>query len=238
MPSISICSAASLDSRSGAKPPSSPTARAEPAVVQRLLERVEDLGAHAQRLGERRRADRHDHELLEVDRVVGVRAAVEDVHHRHGQHVRRLAAEVAPQRQALLRRGGRARRRARRRGSRWRPAAPCSACRRGRSARGRGPAWSSASKPATASAISPLTLPTAFVTPLPPQASPPSRSSVASNSPVEAPDGTAARPVRAGAQARRRPRRSGCRGSRGSGGRGRVSIWLTGQVSSFRRARA
>src|SRR5215208_559652 len=56
------------------------------------------------------------------------------------------------------------------------------------------PSWSSASRPRTASAISPLTLPTACETPLPPQASPPSRSSVASNSPVEAPEGTAARP--------------------------------------------
>ena len=33
------------------------------------------------------RADRHDHELLEVDVRVGVRAAVEDVHHRHRQQV-------------------------------------------------------------------------------------------------------------------------------------------------------
>src|SRR5215208_1067500 len=61
------------------------------------------------------------------------------------------------------------------------------------SARSR-PAWSSASRPPIASAISPLTLPTAFVTPLPLHSRPPSRSSVASNSPVEAPDGTAARP--------------------------------------------
>ena len=76
---------------------------AQAAVVQRLLERVEDLGAHAQAVGERRRAARHDHELLEVDRVVGVRAAVEHVHHRHGQHVGGLAAEVAPERQPLLR---------------------------------------------------------------------------------------------------------------------------------------
>ncbi len=56
------------------------------------------------------------------------------------------------------------------------------------------PSWSVASRPATAWAISPLTFATARVTPLPSQASPPSRSSVASNSPVEAPDGTAARP--------------------------------------------
>ena len=105
MPSISACSAASLDSRSGAKPPSSPTAVLMPALAERLLERVEDLRARAQALRERRRADRHDHELLEVDRVVGVGAAVEHVHHRHRQHVRRLAAQVAPQRQVLLGRG-------------------------------------------------------------------------------------------------------------------------------------
>src|SRR3954452_19005427 len=63
---------------------------------------------------------------------------------------------------------------------------------RAMSARSR-PAWSVASRPATVSAISPLTFSTAFVTPLPPNASPPSRSSVASNSPGEAPLGTAAR---------------------------------------------
>ena len=56
------------------------------------------------------------------------------------------------------------------------------------------PAWLVASRPRTAVAISPLTFATAFVTPLPRKASPPSRSSVASYSPVEAPDGTAARP--------------------------------------------
>src|SRR5215211_2513794 len=56
------------------------------------------------------------------------------------------------------------------------------------------PCWSSASSPVTAAAISPFTFSTARRTPLPPQASPPSRSSTASNSPVEAPEGTAARP--------------------------------------------
>ena len=102
--------------------------------------------------------------------------------------------EVAPQRLALLRGGRLGRGRARRRGSRWRPGGPCSACRRGRSARGRARPGRARRGRATASAISPLTLATACVTPLPSQASPPSRSSVASNSPVEAPEGTAARP--------------------------------------------
>ena len=98
--------------------------------MQDLLERVVGLGAPAQRLGEGRRADRHDHELLEVDVVVGVRAAVEDVHHRHGQHVGVDAADVA------VERAGRARRRrpwprpATRRGWRWRPGGPCCRCRR------------------------------------------------------------------------------------------------------------
>ena len=54
--------------------------------------------------------------------------------------------------------------------------------------------------PISALAMSSLTFATALATPLPPQASPPSRSSVASNSPVEAPEGTAARPERPGVE--------------------------------------
>ena len=49
--------------------------------------------------GEVGRADRHDHELLEVDRVVGMHAAIDDVHHRHRQQPRRGAADIAVQRQ-------------------------------------------------------------------------------------------------------------------------------------------
>ena len=54
--------------------------------------------AHAQALRERARAARDDHELLEVDLVVCVGAAVEHVHHRHRQHACLRAAQVAPQR--------------------------------------------------------------------------------------------------------------------------------------------
>ena len=78
----------------------------EPAALQRPLERMEHLGAHAQPLGERGGAHRHDHELLEVHLVVRVRPAVQHVHHRHGQNARLLAAQVAPQRNARLGRGG------------------------------------------------------------------------------------------------------------------------------------
>src|SRR5690606_39473237 len=56
--------------------------------------------------GEGGGADRQDHELLEVDVVVGVRNAVDDVHHRHRQrHVRLVdGGDVLTQR--LLLRGG------------------------------------------------------------------------------------------------------------------------------------
>src|SRR5688500_10450755 len=49
--------------------------------------------------------------------------------------------------------------------------------------------------PSSASAMASLTWPTARRTPLPPKRSSPSRSSAASNCPVDAPDGTMARPV-------------------------------------------
>jgi hypothetical protein len=58
---------------------------------------VVDLGPHPQPLGERRGPDGHDHELLEVDVVVGVGAAVEHVHHRHRQHVGAEPAKGAVQ---------------------------------------------------------------------------------------------------------------------------------------------
>jgi hypothetical protein len=31
--------------------------------------------------------DRHHHEFLEIDRIVGMGAAVQDIHHRHRQQV-------------------------------------------------------------------------------------------------------------------------------------------------------
>ena len=83
------------------------------------------------------RADRRDHELLDVDVAVGVGAAVEDVHHRHRQQVRGRAADVAEQRQAGRLGGGPGDGELTRRGSRWRRAGTCPACRRGRSAAGR-----------------------------------------------------------------------------------------------------
>ena len=122
-------------------------------------------------------------------------AAVDHVQHRHRQRRRALAAEIAVERLRPPRRPPPSRPRARRRGSRSRRAAPCSACRRARSASGRAPPGRARRAPASSPAISPLTFATAFVTPLPPHSEPPSRSSTASCTPVDAPDGTAARPT-------------------------------------------
>ncbi len=92
-------SAARLLSRLGREAALVAEAGGQALLLQHRLERVVDLGARAQRLAEGRRADRRDHELLDVDVGVGVRAAVEDVHHRHRQQVGVGAADVAEQRQ-------------------------------------------------------------------------------------------------------------------------------------------
>ena len=113
-----------------------------PALFQYAGQRVKDLGAHANRVGERRRAERHDHELLHVDAGVGVLAAVEHVHHRHRQHAG-VRVEIAVERYAWPPRRRRGRLRATRRASRWRRAAdlfsvPSSSISRSSSARLRG----------------------------------------------------------------------------------------------------
>ena len=64
------------------------------------LQGVEYFGAHAQRFVKVGRTYGHDHEFLEVDGVVGVGAAVDDVHHRHGQACALGAADVAVERLA------------------------------------------------------------------------------------------------------------------------------------------
>ena len=74
----------------------------EAAVGEHLLQRVVDLRADSQAVGERLRADRHDHELLKVDRVGRVCAAVDHVEQRHRQGRRTVAAQVPEERHACL----------------------------------------------------------------------------------------------------------------------------------------
>ena len=137
-----------------------PQVRGEPAFVadagrmsglfQNRPERVEDLGAGPQRFGKRRRAERHDHELLQVDAAVRMRTAVQDVHHRRRQHVAAVRRRPATQSgqsvrtaagwRAPPRRGPRP---STRRAARWRRAGSWSACRRAPCSRLSSAAWSS-----------------------------------------------------------------------------------------------
>ena len=65
---------------------------------QVLFQSVENFRAPADRFLDRIRADRHNHEFLNVDRVVGMLAAVDDVHHRNRQSAGHGAAEVTVER--------------------------------------------------------------------------------------------------------------------------------------------
>src|SRR6266850_4344958 len=52
------------------------------------------LRANTQALAKTIRANWHNHELLEVDVIVGVRSAVDDVHHRHRQRACIWSTEI------------------------------------------------------------------------------------------------------------------------------------------------
>ena len=67
-------------------------------LLQHALQRVEGLRRPAQRLAEALRAHGHDHEFLKVHVRVGVRAAVQHVQHRSGQHAGIHSAQIAIQR--------------------------------------------------------------------------------------------------------------------------------------------
>ena len=69
-------------------------------VMQYFLERMEYLRPLAQGLFEGGCTHRNNHELLQVQVVIGMRAAVDHIHHGHGHLHRRHAAKVAVQRQA------------------------------------------------------------------------------------------------------------------------------------------
>ena len=73
-------------------------ARREPALVQHGLQVVEDLRADPEGVAEAVGAGRYDHELLQVEPVLRVRAPVDDVHERHREDARMGPAEPAIQR--------------------------------------------------------------------------------------------------------------------------------------------
>ena len=78
----------------------------ETAALEHGLEGVENFATAAQGLAEGGEPARHDHEFLEVNRGIGVRAAVDDIHHWHGENFGVRAAEVFEEGLAELRRRG------------------------------------------------------------------------------------------------------------------------------------
>ena len=59
---------------------------------------MKDFCAHAQSVMEMVGANRHDHEFLNIQRVVGMRTTIHDVHHWCWQQMRMDPAEIAPKR--------------------------------------------------------------------------------------------------------------------------------------------
>src|SRR5262245_24619410 len=68
-------------------------------ILQNLAQDVKRLGEHPDRVAERRRSQRHEHEFLEVESIGRVRAAIDDVRERHRQRVDGPGREVAVQRE-------------------------------------------------------------------------------------------------------------------------------------------
>ena len=75
-------------------------------IVQALFQRLQHFGAHPHGVGHGRGGDRLDHEFLDVDRIVGMFAAVDYVHHRHRKGAGIGAADVTIQRLTLIGRSG------------------------------------------------------------------------------------------------------------------------------------
>ena len=70
-----------------------------PLLLEHLPEPMENLGSRAQGLREARCPHRDDHELLNIDVVVCMGPAVEDVHHRDRQVARFVTTQVLVERQ-------------------------------------------------------------------------------------------------------------------------------------------
>src|SRR5690606_38218770 len=68
-------------------------------ILEALLERVENFRTITNSFTNGRSADRKNHEFLEIDRIVGMCAAIDDVHHGNRQDMGVCAADVAVKRQ-------------------------------------------------------------------------------------------------------------------------------------------
>ena len=62
---------------------------------------MKHFNAPAQGFRKRFRANRHNHEFLKVNVVVGMGAAIEDIHHGHGKDICGCAAKITKQRKLV-----------------------------------------------------------------------------------------------------------------------------------------
>ena len=76
--------------------------RVQPLFLQQRLERMKYLRRHPERLAEACRAHRHDHKFLQIQPIVGMGPAVDDIHQRHRQHSRIGPAKISVERLAGL----------------------------------------------------------------------------------------------------------------------------------------
>jgi hypothetical protein len=81
-----------------------PTLVSVAGLLQRAFQGMEDLRPCPQGLREALRADWQDHELLKVDRIIGMGAAIDDIHHRDGQNPGRRPHIAVKRQLACLRR--------------------------------------------------------------------------------------------------------------------------------------
>src|SRR5438270_347286 len=65
------------------------------ALFEHAFQCVKDFNAPAQRIRKRLCADRHNHEFLKINVVIGMSAAVEVRHHRSWQRVGASSAQIA-----------------------------------------------------------------------------------------------------------------------------------------------
>ena len=79
---------------------------AQAAFLKNGFEIMENLGAHPQPFAEVGGPDRSNHEFLKGDRCIRMRAAIDDVHHWHGQRLGVGATNVAIERLAEVLGGG------------------------------------------------------------------------------------------------------------------------------------
>ena len=76
--------------------------RTQTAIVQHLLQSMEDFGPHTQTFTETASSNRTDHKFLKSDRGIRMRTTIDNIHHRDGQRLGVRTADIAVQRQVQI----------------------------------------------------------------------------------------------------------------------------------------